>query len=201
MDYHALEALQCMVERRRDGEVGVHAVELIEGEDVWRAGEAGRWSLRLLEAALSRSDTPCGLTEEDGRTQDLLSSGELRRLVSNPAAYLIEYRDGLRASLLMLDGGVKDFCFAAKLRGEAEPVSTQFFLPPVPNVTYSACLVSKIEDMIMTGVAPYPAERTLLVSGMLECCLTSKLEGHRRLATPHLDVHYRPPEESQHARQ
>ena len=38
-----------------------------------------------------------------------------------------------------------------------------------------ACLVDKIEEMFATGHAPYPVERTLIVSGMLEGCLTSKL--------------------------
>src|SRR6266849_3538345 len=104
MDYHALEAMQCMVERRRGGETGVRAVQLIEGDAVWKAGEEGRWSKELLEAALSRSDTPLGLTEQDGRPQDLLDSGELRKLVTAPAAYFIEYNDGLRATLLMLNG-------------------------------------------------------------------------------------------------
>ena len=55
--------------------------------------------------------------------------------------------------------------------------SCQFLLTPVPNVTYSACLVDKIEEMFETGRAPYPVERTLIVSGMLESCLTSKLAG------------------------
>ena len=200
MDYHALEAMQCMVERRKGGETGVAAVQLIEGEDVWKAGEDGRWSLELLEAALSRSDTPCGLTDEDGRTQDMISNGEIYRLVENPAAYFIEYNDGLRATLLMLNGAVRDYCFAAKLKEEPVPVSTQFFLTPTPNVTYSACLIAKIEELFETGLAPYPAERTLLVSGTLESCLTSRIQGHVRLETPHLNVKYRAPAESQHAR-
>jgi len=199
MDYHALEAMQCMLERRKGGETGVRAVQLLEGAAVWRAGEEGRWSKTLLAAALSRSDTPCGLPDVDGRTQDLLGSGELQRLVENPAAYLIEYNDGLRATLLMLNGAIKDFCFAAQLQGQTTPVSTQFFLTPLPNVTYSACLVAKIEEMILTGHAPYPAERTLLVSGVLESCLTSRLQDHQRLETPHLQVTYRAPATSQHA--
>lgn len=199
MDYHALEAMQCMVERRKGGEVGVRSVQLIEGDAVWQAGEAGRWSKQLLEAALSRSDTPCGLTDEDGRTQDLLGSGELQKLVEKPAAYFIEYNDGLRATLLMLNGAIKDFCFAAQLKGESSPVSTQFFLTPVPNVTYSACLVSKIEEMLVTGRSPIPAERTLIVSGMLESCLTSRSQGQQKLETPHLRVSYQPPVTSQHA--
>ncbi len=200
MDYHALEAMQCMVERRAGGETGVAAVQLVEGDAVWAAGDAGRWSWRLLEAALSRSDSPLGLTETDGRTQDLIGSGELRRLVEQPAAYFIEYRDGLRATLLMLNGAVKDFLFAAQLAGESEPRSTQFFLTPGPNVTYSARLVSKIEEMIMTGAAPYPVERTMLVSGILEACLTSKLEQGIRLETPQLAACYEAPPASHYAR-
>ncbi len=199
MDYHALEAMQCMVERRAGGETGVAAVQLIEGDAVWEAGDAGRWSWELLESALSRSDSPRGLSEEDGRPQDLVGSGALRQLVENPAAYFIEYRDGFKATLLMLNGAVKDFCFAAKVKGSDDPVSTQFFLTPGPNVTYSACLVAKIEEMVLTGKAPFPVERTMLVSGMLEACLTSRVEGHVRLETPQLDVQYTAPATPQHA--
>ena len=78
--------------------------------------------------------------------------------------------------------------------------STQFFLSPVPNVTYSACLVAKIEEMFATGKAPYPVDRTLIVSGILEACLTSRLQGQKRLETPQLAVRYRAPAQSQHAR-
>ena len=120
-------------------------------------------------------------------------------LVSKPSAYFIEYRDGLKATLLMLNGAVKDFTFAAQVRG-AGVQSTQFFLSPEPNVTYSACLVRKIEELFETGRAPYPVQRTQLVCGMLESCLTSRLDGQKPLATPHLDVRYQPPRQSQHAR-
>lgn len=198
MDFHALEGMQCMVERRKGGETGVKAVELLQGDEVWKANEAGRWSKRLLEAALSRSDTPMGLTVKDGRTQNLLAPGVLPGLVKNPVAYCIEYRDGLRATMLMLDGAIQDFNFAASVEGKGV-MSTQFFLSPNPNVTYSACLVSKIEQMFMTGRAPYSVRRTLLTSGMLESCLTSKVE-RRRLETPQLDVSYQGTAESQYCR-
>ncbi len=199
MDFHGLEALQCMVERRKGGETGVRAVQMLEGDAVWKAGDDGRYPKDLLVAALSRSDTPQGQTIVDGRTQDLVGNGELPKLVKNPAAYFIEYRDGLEATLLMLNGAVKDFTFAARVKGTGL-VSTQFFLSPEPNVTYSACLVRKIEELFETRKAPYPVERTLLVSGVLESCLTSRLDGQKRLETPHLDVRYRAPQASQHAR-
>ncbi len=195
MDYHALEAMQCMIERRKGGETGVKSVQLLEGEAAWNAP----YSKDLLISALSRSDTPLGLTETDGRTQDLVRTGELKRLVAKPAAYLIEHNDGLKTTLLMLNGAVKDFTFAAKVRGRGT-MSTQFLLTPVPNVTYSACLVGKIEEMMVTGRAPYPAARTLIVSGMLESCLQSKQKGGEKLMTPQLSVRYNAPAQSQHAR-
>ena len=199
MDFHALEALQCMVERRGPrGETGVKAVQMIEGDEVWKAGEQGRYSKELLGSALTRSDTPLGLSLEDGRPQDLLATpGILAKLVAKPAAYFIEYRDGLKATLLMLNGAVKDFNFAARVQGVKDPLSTQFFLTPEPNVTYSACLMSKVEEMYESGVAPYPVDRTLLVSGLLESCLTSKVQGHVRLETPHLSVAYKAAAKSQ----
>jgi len=197
MDFHALEAMQCMVERRRGGETGVKAVQLIDGDEVWQAGKDGRWSRRLLESALARSDSRSGIGLSDGRPQDLTHSGELEQLVTNPAAYFIEYNDGFRATLLMLNGAVGDYTFAARVTGMPDVQSVQFQLPPSPNVTYSACLMSKVEEMILTGRAPFPVERTLLVSGMLEQCLESRINGHRRIMTPELNVTYRAPEESQ----
>ncbi|WP_010582550.1 hypothetical protein [Schlesneria paludicola] len=189
MDYHALEAMQCMVERRKGGETGIESVQLIEGDAVWKAGEEGLWSKRLLEAALTRSDTTQGVTKLDSRMQNLATNGELQKLVTQPAAYLIKRRDGLRTTLLMLNGAVEDYTFAAQIKG-GDIVSTQFFLPPTPNVTYSACLVAQIEEMITTGVAPYPVERTEIVSALLDRCLDSKVEGHRRIETPELNISY-----------
>ena len=197
MDFHALDALGCMVERRAGGETGVKAVQLVEGDAVWKAGDEKRYSKELLIAALSRSDTPLGLSEKDGRTQNLVESGELRVLAKDPAAYFIEYRDGLKASVLMLDGAVKDFNFAARLRG-GESYSTQFLLTPEPNATHSACLMRKVEDMIANGIAPYPAERALLAGGILESGAASRTGG-RMLETPHLAVAYKPPAAPQFA--
>jgi hypothetical protein len=198
MDFHALEAMQCMVERRRGGETGVKKVQLLTGDGVWKAGRQGRWSTELLQAALSRSDTIQGLTVVDGRTQNLTDNDELRRIVRDPAAYLIDYADGTRATMLMLNSAVADYTFAARLRGSTQLHSTQFLLPPNPNVAYSACLMNKVETLIETGRAPYPVERTLLVSGMLESCLDSRSQGSRPVETPHLNIHYEPSPTSQY---
>jgi hypothetical protein len=189
MDFDALEALQCVLERRKGGETGVKAAQLLEGDDVWAAGNAGRWSKDLLSSALSRSDTPMGLTVLDGRTQDLVASGVLPQLVKDPAAYCIEYTDGTRATLLLLNGAIMDYNIAARVAGQGI-VSTQFFLPPSPNLTDSACLAAKIEQMFQTGSVAFPVERTLLTTGVLEACLHSRHKLNQRLETPQLAVSY-----------
>jgi hypothetical protein len=198
-EYRALEAMLAMIERRKNGESGIQAVEMIEGADVWRAGDKGRWSKQLLTAALSRSDTPQGLTLHDGRTQDLVGSGELPKLVAKPMAYLIEHRDGLRTTLLMLNGAVKDFTFAARLEG-GRIESTQFLLTPAPNASYTACVAAKIEEMFVTGKAPYPAERALIANGLVESCSNAKSHGVQVVVTPHLNIAYQAPVNSQHCR-
>ncbi|HET7214875.1 MAG TPA: hypothetical protein VFL79_14885 [Terriglobia bacterium] len=198
-DFDALEAMQCMLERREGGETGVKAVQLLEGDDVWQAGREGRYSRELLSSALSRSDTPLGLTLLDGRNQDLVASGALPQLVKDPAAYCIGYADGTRATLLMLNGAIMDFNISVRVAGKGL-VSTQFFLPPTPDVSNTACLAAKIEQTFTTGKTPYPVQRTLLTSGMLEACLDSRHRLNQRLETPHLAVKYQPPRESQYAR-
>jgi len=72
----------------------------------------------------------------DGRTQNLARSGAVKGLVLHPAAYLIDYVDRTHATLLMLDGALADFNFAARVRGMSEPFSCQLLLPPVPDVAY-----------------------------------------------------------------
>jgi hypothetical protein len=195
MDYHALEAMQCMVERRKGGETGIRSVQLLQGDAVWKAGDDGLWSRRLLEAAFARSDSMQGLSDLDSRPQDLAHNGELPKLVPDPAAYLIERNDGLRTTLLMLNGAVQDYTFAARLK-TGELLSTQFFLPPTPNVTYSACLVAQIERMLVTGIAPYPVQRTQTASAVLDRCLDSKVQGNIRIETPELNITYQSPKES-----
>src|SRR5262249_55271888 len=124
------------------------------------------------------------------------STGQIQEWVKDPVAYRIEYADGLTATMLLLNGLVDDFTFAARIKGQAEPLSTLFYLPPTPNVTYSAGLMSKAEEMFLTGKAPYPIERTLLTTGLVAAGMKSLGEGQRRLETPHLAIHYQAPRQS-----
>jgi len=192
---HALEALQCMVERRTRGQQGVHAVTCLEGEAVWKAADAGQWSWELLEHALGRTPS---LNVGDVRTNCRHYSPPAGRpsFPRGPVAFVIEYRDGLRATVLLLNGHVDDTTFAARIDGQKRPVSTLFYLPPPPGASFLQALTWRIEDFLAAGRPPYPVERTLLSGGILDVALESRVNKHARLDTPDLDVSYDPPKDS-----
>jgi hypothetical protein len=192
-DFHALEAIQCLAERRRGGESGVAGVQGLRGEAVWRALEAGAWDARLFAACLARSQT---LAQPASFSHRYPTPGQMREWVREPVAYRVEYNDGLKATMLQLNGLVQDFTLAVRIEGRPEPLSTLFYLPPNPNVVYSAALMSKAEEMFLTGKAPYPVERTLLTSGLTGAGLESLATGQKRIETPHLAVRYEGPRES-----
>ena len=100
--FHGFEALQCQVERRSGGETGVASVQTVGGSEVWRVAKGGLWSMELADFALA--------TVEGGPHQLDPDS------VEDPLVYLVHYRDGLRASVLMLgdNGYVTDFSYAER---------------------------------------------------------------------------------------
>jgi hypothetical protein len=190
--FHALEALQVMLERRKGGETGVKRVTCLTGKDVWKAGDKGQWSWDLLEAALTRSET---VNPGDVRVNTL--GTRVKGMPSTPAtAFLIEYRDGLRGTVLILNGHIQDFCFAAKIKGESKPASCLYYLPQPPGARYFDCLVANIEKLLETGRPPYPVERTLLTTGILEAAMGSRSRRGESVDTAALEVRYSPPADS-----
>ena len=176
--FHTMEVLQCMVERRHGGESGVDAVTCFEGEAVWKAAEQGVWSYELAEAACRAIENkPEGSMEEHCR---------------NPALFSIEYSDGLKGSVLMLNGYVTDLAYATRHKGGTVESSEFYCQGHGGNGVHAhfSYLGLNIEEMFVTGHPSYPIERTLLTSGILEAALTSRHEGYRRLETDWLDVAY-----------
>jgi hypothetical protein len=201
-DFHCLEMMQCLVERRKGGETGVVALQALRGDAVWKAMEAtswgaGGWDPQLFEACLSRTQT---LTQPESFSHRYPTAAQIREWVKDPVAYRFEYADGLKATMLLMNGLVGDFNVAVRLKGQTKPLSTLFYLPPTPNVMYSAALMSKAEETFLTGKSPYPIERTLLTGGLVEAGCQSLTKGQIRLETPHLAVKYTAPRESTHWR-
>jgi hypothetical protein len=192
---HALEALQCMVERRARRQQSVKAVTCLEGDAVWKAGDDGAWSWELLEYALGRSPSR-NVGDVRENCKHFVPPPGRPTFPKGPVAFLVEYWDGLKATVLLLNGHVDDTTFAARIEGEKKPVSTMFYLPPPPGAAFLEALTVHIEGFLATGKPPYPIERTLLTGGVLDVALESRVKGHKRLETPDLKLEYEPPKDS-----
>jgi len=197
-DFHGLETLQCMVERRQGGETGVEWVEAYRGDRFWQACAEKLFPVDLVEAALCRSHTLRPARE--GFNHVFPTLDEMRRLVKDPVAYRYRHSDGLICSMLLLNGLVEDFNFAARIRGRGEPFSTQMYLPMPPvrttQANFFSPLVNHIENMFLTGRPSYPVERTLLTTGLTAAGVESLYRNQARVATPPLAIRYRAPRES-----
>ena len=173
--FHGLEALQCMVERRSGGETGIAAVQCLEGDDVWTAGETGIWPRALADAAEAR------IGPKD--------AGSMEENCENPAVFILEYADGFRGATLMLDNHLRGFGYGARVNGRVE--STE--LNPQGGLEHAfSQLGLSIQEMFLSGEPQYPVERTLLVSGAMDALQESRYRGHVRMETPHLNVAYEP---------
>jgi hypothetical protein len=197
-DFHGLETIQCMVERRTGAETGVKWLQAYRGEKFWQALAEGVWSKALMDAALCRSHT---LTPaRPGFNNVFPTVDDMRRLVRDPVAYRYEHADGLKCTMLLMGGLVRDFNFAAFVNGAREPWSTQMYLPMPDGRTTLADFfspqVNHMESMFLTGRAPYPVERTLLTTGLTAAGVESLHKGQTRIETPHLAISYQPTKDS-----
>lgn len=181
--FHTLEVLQTFVEKRRGGETGVKSVQTLKGAATWRAAREGRWSVELLQAALKTVPALAG------RSFDFDS---LQKADPQATVFLIEYSDGFKTAAYLSRGLVSEFCFAAKAKGQREPVATWCELPK-PQRDHFSFLCNHIEVMFRTGKPSYPVERTYLVTGVLAALMDSRFAGGKLLPTPHLQgVGYTP---------
>jgi hypothetical protein len=217
--FHALEMTQCLAERRQGYETGVASVQCLSGGAFWEAWHAGnRWSKDLQEAALAvvpHADGSPDVFYERRRAARRRAAGAAPAQPAAPRqsgapgqaaaptaapegaeeAFLIQYRDGLRLTVLMLNGYVQQRGVALRIRGAETPLATCFIQAPGGESETNwnfAHLAALIEDFVDTGQPPYPVERTLLTTGILDAAMTSRYEGGQLLETPYLAVDYRP---------
>ena len=190
-DIHALETAQCMSERRRGGEVGISKVHALSGQKVWaRLAEAHHSDTRqLIVSALTRSHN---LPVEGGYYTGKITFDWVRKTFPNPIAYFIDHVDGFRTTMVLTN--IRDFNYAGLRADNGEIVSTQMYLPMPTHGSTTADffhpLCRHIEDVVITGKVPYPAERTLLTSGMTLAGVESLHRGQVPIETPQMNVRY-----------
>lgn len=173
---HALECYQCLVEQRRGAETGVKWVQCLEGDAMWKAVDEGIVPKNVFNAALAAVPK---LNDADVRKDP------------EAALFLFKYNDGFLGAQFMLQS-VNRTSVALKLKGQQQPIATQFEERTEPCHPHFAFLLKAIERMIHTGRPSYPVERTLLTGGILDRALTSRVQNGKRLKTPELAIKYQP---------
>ena len=196
-DFHALETAQCMSERRRGGEVGIRQVQALRDDRLWAhlAGDDRSRTRDLFAAALRRSHN---LPVEGGYPTGPVTFDWARETFARITGYFIEHRDGFRTAIFLT--GIRDFNYAGYLADRDEILSCQMYLPMPTHGSTTADffnpLTRHIEDLVLDERAPYPAERTLLTSGMVIGGVESLHWDGAVVDTPEMAVEYRSPEES-----
>jgi hypothetical protein len=184
--FHALEGMQCMVERRDGGETGVAAVTCHTGEAMWAALDRQPRAAPLLDAAIK-------LVPAHAKGDIRALSGKSR----DAGVFEVEYRDGLRAFVVMPNGWIHEgdgggFIFSGRVQGRDAPAACQFYLQQPDPFAHFAELTKAIDTFVRTGHSPYPVERTLLTTGILDAVMTSRSRKGERVPTPHLEIGYKP---------
>ena len=181
-DFHGLELLQSMVESRRGGESGVSRVQFFDARQVKENVTKGYWSQELVNRAMK--------AELGYVPQDLAHiKGEE---VIEPHAIQVTYKDGWKATVLRVGHDSTRWNFACRLQGETSPRATAFYVGPWENRNLFKALSHAIQVHFRTGQAPYPVERTLLVTGTLEAAMRASASKSHILETPHLEFRYQP---------
>jgi hypothetical protein len=177
--FHALEAHQCLLERRRGGETGIVAVRALRGDRIRTSELDGDWSAELFAAARRQMH---------GNPEDtaIWNPG------ANSAVYLLEHRDGLRSAVLIANGLAAHFSTALRIKGTQQPLATWFKLQESAPFGHFAYLLRAITEMIHSGRAVYPIERTLFTTGILDRLMHSLANDGARYETPELAISYSP---------
>lgn len=174
--FHILEGLQAQTERRAGGETGVRAVTGLRGDAALGAVRDGTVDRSLLHRALSTFE---------------LTTTELRQaLDSVHEVFLVQYVDGLTGVAVNCGEVIRNFGVACQ--GPAQEMACQIWLQPEPHGHFTY-LVRQIESLMLTGTEPYPVERTLLTTGILDAAMRSRHQDGTRLCTPELELGYQPP--------
>lgn len=184
-DFHGLEILQSIVEARKGGETGIRRVRFLDQPGLWQAAEAGDWSPSLADAALAAELGP--------DTPPLREVIEKKRLGAEPAhGILMEYADGLKAIVLKVGSSSIRWNFACRIEGQDQPMATSFHVGPWQNRNLFKALSHAIQHLFRTGEPPYPVERTLLTTGVLDAMMDSRQAHGEPVETPQLQFAYQP---------
>lgn len=172
--YHGLELMQSIAEKRAGGETGVKSVHVLEGREVWESMSRGEWPEDLMLQTLS--------LYEDRENVHPKESDDLTIL------FTVEYIDGFKGYVIQQSRIVDQWGFAFRSK---DGTITSAISATDTNRPWKhfGRLTGMIEQFIITGKEPFPAERILMSSGLTNLSMES-LYQKKELETPELNFSY-----------
>jgi hypothetical protein len=179
--FHAIDVLQCFVERRKGGETGVRSVQSIRGPETWKWVERNPWAAKLLDSVAKNFELKPGHFQENDRAN----------------MCIVEYNDGTKAAVI--SGRGVGWTWAGEIEGHNDPTIISMLGWPGPFDQYHASNSQPhwIIEMMVTKKEPFNAERLLLSTGITNYYMESNWENGRyspvgrRIETPFMNMTYR----------
>jgi hypothetical protein len=165
-EQEAVDALLALTSHRQGGETGITNIRRFTGNNVWKAAREGRFSWDLFSAAVSRTNSKQGDATIDGRTQDIVGLGMVPQLAKGTRAWIIKHTDGLKSTIMTVDGILNDDNFAVRTK-TGKILSAQFYRPPKPNDHQYSRMMDRMSAFLTEGRNALPARRSLLWANII----------------------------------
>ncbi len=188
-DFHGFELLESFVESRRGGETGIASVQLVSGEAFASLIKTNAWPRDLVANALHAEESAGAKRQQ----RPILPTGKPHPDVGDHAL-LITHVDGLKSVVYKHGKSSDRWNFACQLTDDRTPFLTSIYNGPWGNFNLFNALSHAIADFFKTGKSPYPVERTLLASGLLEAAMRSHAADGKVVETPELKIAYESPD-------
>ena len=105
------------------------------------------------------------------------------------SAICLQYKDGLKATILQTERDFNRWNVAVRLKGEEKPRSFMHFSGPWGNRCLFRALAHAMQRLVVEQREPYPIERTVLTTGALDAAMRSYAK-REAVTTMHLELPY-----------
>jgi hypothetical protein len=173
-NYHRMEMVQSIAEKRQCGESGVARVRSFRGPEAVSKLLSDQWGgiYRSLGQFLNQADVET-----------------LPYELKDPILFEVDYVDGLSLGILCTDKEVPENAIAYMTDEITAPYCTQFISQSRKPYINFGRLSLLIERFIHTSRPPFPVERSLITAGTSDALIRS-LYYKKEIETPYLKIRY-----------
>lgn len=183
--FHSLELMQSLIEKRLGGETGIRSVTAYIGDEVELAMDAGVWSRDLFEAAMRSAKS-----KKAGDWRENCKGVATYEGTVSPSAFVLEHADGLISAHLVLEGHLRDFTVAMRLKDGTVLAGRTAIGGDDSFHGHFATLDANIERFFLTGKPPFPPIRNLLTTLTVAASMKALQTPGKPLETPELLLNY-----------